>query len=191
MAELKSSGPLVWIDCEMTGLDVENDVIIEVFCIITDSDLNVLDEEGWGAVIHQSKERMDKMDEWCTKTHGESGLTAAVIASTTSAEEASANLLSYIQKYVPQPRTALLAGNSVHHDKAFLRRGPWKRVDDYLHYRILDVSSMKEAARRWCDVSVLETVPKKKLVHKARDDILESIEEALYYKEVIFQKARR
>ncbi|EPE24896.1 Ribonuclease H-like protein [Glarea lozoyensis ATCC 20868] len=172
----------------MTGLDVDNDVIIEIFCLITDGDLNLLDEEGWGAVIHQEKETMDKMDDWCTKTHGENGLTAAVLSSTTTAEEASESLLAYVKKYVPNRRTALLAGNSVHADKAFLRKEPYKKVNDYLSHRILDVSTIKEAARRWCDKEVVRGRPEKKLLHKAKDDILESIEEARYYKEAIFQK---
>ncbi|EHL01467.1 putative Oligoribonuclease, mitochondrial [Glarea lozoyensis 74030] len=158
----------------MTGLDVDNDVIIEIFCLITDGDLNLLDEEGWGAVIHQEKETMDKMDDWCTKTHGENGLTAAVLSSTTTAEEASESLLAYVK--------------NVHADKAFLRKEPYKKVNDYLSHRILDVSTIKEAARRWCDKEVVRGRPEKKLLHKAKDDILESIEEARYYKEAIFQK---
>ncbi|RDL42217.1 uncharacterized protein BP5553_02196 [Venustampulla echinocandica] len=172
----------------MTGLDIDNDVIIEIFCVITDGNLDVLDEAGWGAVIHQSKETMDKMDEWCTQTHGESGLTAAVLASTTTPEEASSSLLAYITKFVPEPKAALLAGNTVHADKAFLRQGPYKKVHDHLNHRILDVSSLKEATRRWCEPGVLAGAPKKKTLHKAKDDILESIEEARYYKKVIFQK---
>ncbi|KFY27968.1 hypothetical protein V493_03184 [Pseudogymnoascus sp. VKM F-4281 (FW-2241)] len=128
MANPAVSQPLVWIDCEMTGLDVENDVIIEVFCIITNGDLEIVDEVGWGCTVHQSKERMDQMDEWCTKTHGETGLTSAVIASTTTAEVAAAGLLEYVKKHVPEPRIALLAGNSVHADKAFLRRAPWDKL---------------------------------------------------------------
>lgn len=97
----------------MTGLDLDFDVIIEVFCIITNGNLDVIDQKGWGATIHQSKERMDQMDDWCTKTHGESGLTAAVIASTTTDKMAAEELLNYIKKYVPEPKRALLAGNSV------------------------------------------------------------------------------
>lgn len=85
----------------------------------------------------------------------------------------------------------MLAGNSVHHDKAFLRKEPWKKVNDYLHYRILDVSSVKEAARRWSSEDILAGVPQKRLVHKAKDDILESIEEARYYREFVFQKAKK
>ncbi|KAG9233531.1 mitochondrial putative Oligoribonuclease [Amylocarpus encephaloides] len=171
----------------MTGLDVENDVIIEIFCLITNGNLEVLDEEGWGAVIHQDKETMDKMDDWCTRTHGESGLTAAVLASTTTPEEASQSLLEYIQKFIPTRKTGLLAGSSVHADKAFLRKEPYKEAHDYLNHHILDVSTIKEAARRWSDREVFRGRPEKKLLHKAKDDILESIEEAQYYKEAIFQ----
>lgn len=172
----------------MTGLDLEKDIIIEVFCIITDRDLNIVDEEGFGTVVHQSKERMDQMDEWCTNTHGETGLTSAVIASTTTAEQAAEDLLAYIKKYIPEPGRGLLAGNSVHADKAFLRLQPWKKVHDYLSYRILDVSTIKMAAKFWSTQEIVEGVPKKKLLHKAKDDILESIAEARYYKEAIFQK---
>ena len=171
----------------MTGLDLENDVIIEVFCLITNGDLEVVDPQGWGATIHQSKERMDQMDDWCTKTHRETGLTKAVIASTTSAEQASDDLLAYIKKYVPDRKKALLAGNSVHADKAFLRLHPWTKVHDHFSHRILDVSSIKEAARRWSPYDIIKYVPEKKLLHKAKDDILESIEEAKYYKKAIFQ----
>lgn len=171
----------------MTGLDVDSDVIIEIFCIITDGDLEILDEEGWGVVIHQTKETMDKMDEWCTRTHGENGLTTAVLASKVTAEQAAAELLEYIKKFVPEPRRGLLAGNSVHADKAFLRKEPYKKVHDHLSYRILDVSSLKEASKRWSSKDILNGVPKKRAVHKAKDDIYESIAEARYYKEVIFR----
>ncbi len=186
----------------MTGLDPDHDHIIEIFCIITNGNLDIIDEKGWGAVIHQSKETMDKMvqtsrylsklgwrwdkDEWCTRTHGENGLTAAVIASETSPEQAATNLLEYIKKFVPEPKRALLAGNTVHADKAFLRKEPYNKVHDHFSHRILDVSSLKEAARRWSSLNVLLGVPKKKLLHTAKSDILESIAEAKYYKEAIF-----
>jgi oligoribonuclease len=188
----------------MTGLDVDNDVVIEIFCIITNGDLEVLDENGWGTVVHQTKERMDQMvssveiseesktkvakDEWCTRTHGENGLTQAVIASSVTPEQAAAELFEYIRKYVPEPKVALLAGSSVHADKAFLRKEPYKKAIDHLSHRILDVSSLKEAARRWSPQEVLQGTPKKMHLHKAKDDILESIAEAKYYKEVIFQR---
>lgn len=173
---------------QMTGLDLDTDVIIEIFCIITNGNLEVLDERGWGATIHQPAEVMERMDEWCTKTHGESGLTAAVLTSQTSDEEAADGLLAYIKQFVPEPRRALLAGNSVHADKAFLRKAPYTKVHDHLSYRILDVSTIKEAAKRWSSLDVLVGAPKKKTLHQARDDILESIEEAKYYKEAIFQR---
>ncbi|KAI9737305.1 MAG: hypothetical protein M1818_005838 [Claussenomyces sp. TS43310] len=189
MESLSRSHPLVWIDCEMTGLDLDTDVIIEIFCLITNGNLDLLDEQGWGAVIHQPKEMMDNMDEWCTKTHGESGLTAAVLASKTTDVEAADALFAYIKQYVPEPKRALLAGNSVHADKAFLKKAPYTKVHDHFSYRILDVSTIKEAAKRWSSLDVLIGVPKKKLLHQAREDILESIAEARYYKDAIFQRS--
>ncbi|CAJ2513120.1 Uu.00g012390.m01.CDS01 [Anthostomella pinea] len=176
---------LVWIDCEMTGLDVDREEIIEIFCIITTGTLDVVDKDGWGTVVHQSKERMDMMDEWCTRTHEKSGLTAAVLASKVTHEQAADELLAYIKKHIPE-RGAILAGNSVHADRAFLRKEPYKKVVDYLHHRILDVSSIKEAARRWCPKKIIHNAPHKQGLHQAKEDILESIAEARYYKEVIF-----
>lgn len=172
----------------MTGLDLDTDVIIEIFCIITNGNLDILDENGWGATIHQTKERMDLMDEWCTKTHRESGLTAAVLASNTTPQQAADDLFEYIKKYVPKQKHALLAGNTVHADQAFLRKGPYKMIIDHLHHRIFDVSTIKEAAKRWSPLDVVEGTPKKKGLHQAREDIIESIEEAKYYKEAIFQR---
>ncbi|KAI1342510.1 ribonuclease H-like protein [Xylariaceae sp. FL0016] len=182
---MADQGALVWIDCEMTGLDPDREEIIEIFCVITTKTLEVVDKAGWGTVVHQTKERMDMMDEWCTRTHGNSGLTAKVIASTVTPKQAADELMAYIKKYIPQ-RGALLAGNTVHADRAFLRKEPYKKVVDYLHHRILDVSSLKEAARMWCPKDVLRNAPEKQGLHQAKDDILESIEEARYYKDVIF-----
>ncbi|KAK4207319.1 oligoribonuclease [Rhypophila decipiens] len=181
----KRQAAFVWIDCEMTGLNTDTDVIIEIFCLVTDSQLNLLDETGWGTVVHQTKERMDAMDEWCTRVHGESGLTAAVIESTVTPDQAADGLLAYVTKWAPKARSALLAGNSVHADLAFLRKEPYKKVIDHLHYRILDVSSIKEATRSWRP-DLAAAAPSKKGLHKARDDILESIEEARYYKSAVF-----
>lgn len=172
----------------MTGLDPDIDVIIEIFCIITNGDLDVVDNHGLGLTIHQTKERMDMMDDWCTKTHRDSGLTAAVISSNMSPQQAADELFRYIKTYVPEAERALLAGNSVHADKAFLRKEPYKKVMDHLHHRILDVSTIKEAAIRWSSLDVLAGVPTKKGLHKAKEDILESIEEAKYYKEAIFKR---
>lgn len=181
-----SNGPLVWIDCEMTGLDPDKEEILEIHCIVTTGDLEPLDREGWGVVVHQSAERLAQMDEWCTRTHGNTGLTQAVLESTTTPEEAAAGLLAYVQQYVPEKRKGLLAGNSVHADKAFLAKGPYARVMEHLHYRIIDVSSIKEAAMRWCPSDVVMNVPRKTGTHRGREDILESIEEARYYRDTIF-----
>ena len=188
MARMRSSDPLVWIDCEMTGLDPEKETIMSIACFITDAQLKIQDDQGWESIIHHDKTTLNRMDEWCTNTHGTSGLTAACIASTTTNEEAADGLLEYVKKYVPEKRRGLLAGNSIHCDKAFLSKPPYNRVTEYLSYRILDVSSLKEAAKRWAPDEVLLGVPSKKLLHQAREDILESIEEARYYREKCFAK---
>lgn len=171
---------------QMTGLNYDNDEIIQIACFITDSDLNLLDPAGYETVVHQPASLMAGMDEWCTQTHGKSGLTAAVEASKTSPETAADELLAYVKKYVPEKRKALLAGNSVHADRAFLRRTPYDKVVEHLHYRILDISSIKEAARRWAPSAALEKTPRKKGLHEAKADILESIEEARFYRDVFF-----
>ncbi|KAJ5212076.1 uncharacterized protein N7498_003722 [Penicillium cinerascens] len=185
MPVTRSTDPLVWIDCEMTGLDPEKEEIIQICCFITDAQLNLLEPAGFETVVHVSDSTLDAMSPWCIDTHGRTGLTAAVRASTTTPAAAADQLLAYIQRYVPA-RTGLLAGNSVHADKAFLVKGPYAKVMEHLHYRILDVSTIKEAARRWGSDELLEGVPPKKEVHLARDDILESIAEMRFYKEKLF-----
>lgn len=170
----------------MTGLNPDTEEIIEIYCVITTGSLEVLDPEGFHAIIHLPKERMDQMDDWCTKTHADSGLTAAVLASTTTPTQAADDLYAYVTKYIPERKRGLLAGNSIHADRAFLRQEPYAKVTKHLHHRLLDVSTIKEAARRWSAKRVVNKVPSKKGLHKARDDILESIEEARYYKEAIF-----
>lgn len=161
---------------------------MSIACFITDAQLNLKDEQGWEAVIHHEKDELDRMGEWCTRTHGNSGLTAACLSSTTSPGQAALGLLEYIQEYVPEKRRGLLAGNSVHHDKVFLSKYPYSQVTDYLSYRILDVSTIKEAVNRWALDEVLDGVPQKKLLHQAREDILESIAEAKYYRERCFMR---
>ena len=171
----------------MTGLDPDKEEILEIYCILTTGNLQVLDEEGFHAVVHWPKERLDQMDDWCTRTHAASGLTAAVLASTTTPVEAADQLYDYVTRFIPTPRIGLLAGNSVHADRAFLRRQPYTRVVKHLHHRLLDVSAIKEAARRWGAAQTVAAVPTKKGLHKARDDILESIAEARYYRDSIFR----
>jgi oligoribonuclease (3'-5' exoribonuclease) len=170
----------------MTGLDPDTEEIIEIYCLVTTGTLELVDPEGWGTIVHVPASRMAQMDEWCTRTHAASGLTAAVEKSTVTPQQAADGLLAYIKKHVPERRTALLAGNSVHADRAFLRKEPYRRVVDHLHYRILDVSSIKEAVRRWCRPDVMTGVPRKKGLHQAKEDILESIAEAMYYKDAVF-----
>ncbi|KAK5108931.1 hypothetical protein LTR62_007646 [Meristemomyces frigidus] len=186
MPESRSKEPLIWIDCEMTGLNLEKDTIMSLACFITDDQLNLLDETGYEAVIKHSQEQLDAMGDWCRSHHGASGLTKACLTSTTTPETAATELLAYIQRYAPERRRALLAGNTVHADKAFLNQEPWTEVTRHLHHRILDVSSLKEAARRWASDEVLKKSPQKKGKHEAKADILESIEEARYYKRVFF-----
>ncbi|KAK1066527.1 Phosphatidylinositol 3,4,5-trisphosphate-dependent Rac exchanger 2 protein [Friedmanniomyces endolithicus] len=178
MPESRSTEPLVWIDCEMTGLDLSKDSIMSLACFVTDHNLQMLDHTGYEAVIHHTQDQMDAMGDWCKQHHGASGLTKACLESSTTAETAATELLEYIQKYVPDRRKALLAGNTVHADKAFLVQEPWTKVVKYLHHRIFDVSAIKEAARRWAPVEVLKKSPQKAGKHEAKADILESIEEA-------------
>ncbi|KAJ5240219.1 hypothetical protein N7468_004838 [Penicillium chermesinum] len=187
----RSTDPLVWIDCEltanqMTGLDAETDQILQICCFITDAQLNVLEPQGFETVIHHPDSTLDAMNPWCIDTHGRTGLTDAVRASTTTPTAAADSLLAYIQRHVPAPRSALLAGNSVHADKAFLVRGPYAKVIEHLHYRILDVSTIKEAVRRWGSEELLAHAPPKRGVHLARDDILDSIAEMRFYREKLF-----
>lgn len=172
----------------MTGLDPEKETIMSISAFVTDAQLKLLDEQGWDSTIHHEKSVLDRMDQWCTDTHGKSGLTASCISSTTTPQQAADGLLNYIKRFVPEPRKGLLAGNSVHCDKAFLSKAPYCKVTDYLSYRILDVSTMKEAAKRWAPDDIIVGVPSKKLLHQAREDILESIQEARYYREKLFLK---
>lgn len=186
MPESRSKEPLVWIDCEMTGLNTDVDTIMSLACFITDAELNVLEPNGYEAVIEHSQSQMDAMGEWCRDHHGASGLTKACLESTTTAEQAAGELLEYIKKYAPERKRALLAGNTVHADKMFLMKEPWREAMRHLHHRILDVSAIKEAARRWAGQDVLKKSPQKAGKHEAKADILESIEEAKYYKKMFF-----
>ncbi|KAF4594591.1 exonuclease family protein [Ophiocordyceps camponoti-floridani] len=170
----------------MTGLDPDTDDILEIYCLVTTANLEPLEPNGFHAIIHHPKQRLDRMNEWCRTTHGASGLSAAVTASTTTAASAAADLLAYVTRLVPEPRSALLAGNSVHADRAFLRREPFAPVIRHLHYRLLDVSAIKEAVRRWGPPGVLEGAPRKRVRHLARDDVLESIAEARFYRDAVF-----
>lgn len=190
MPESRSKENLVWIDCEMTGLDLSKDTVMSLACFITDADLNMLDDQGYEAFISHSQHQIDAMGEWCQKHHAKSGLSATCLDpnQTKDAETVATELLEYIQKYCPEQKKALLAGNTVHADKAFLVQEPYRKVMRHLHHRILDVSAIKEAARRWAPDDIIKAVPRKTGKHEAKSDILESIEEARYYRKVFFQK---
>ncbi|HEV7728411.1 MAG TPA: oligoribonuclease [Modestobacter sp.] len=174
---------LVWIDCEMTGLDITRDKLIEVAVVVTDSQLNVLDP-GLDVIIHADDADLDGMDDVVTAMHAKSGLTEAVRASTVTLEDAAEQVLAYVQRFVPERRTAPLCGNSIGTDRGFLARD-MPVLDDHLHYRMIDVSSIKELARRWFP-RVYFAQPPKGLAHRALADILESIRELAYYRQTLF-----
>ena len=174
----------------MTGLNTQSDTIMSLACFITDHDLNLLDEAGYEAVVQHSQSQMDAMGDWCKEHHGRSGLTADCLnhEKSKTAETVAEELLAYVKQYAPERRRALLAGNTVHADKSFLVKPPYNEVIRHLHHRIFDVSSIKEAARRWAPDDILKASPQKKGKHEAKADILESIEEARYYRAVFFKK---
>ncbi|KAM3920813.1 oligoribonuclease, mitochondrial [Leptodactylus fuscus] len=175
---------MVWVDLEMTGLDINKDEIIEMACLITDSDLNIL-AEGPNLIIKQPDELLDSMSNWCKEHHGKSGLTQAVRDSKISLAQAEYEFLSFIRKHTP-PGVCPLAGNSVHVDKQFLSKY-MPQFMRHLHYRIIDVSTVKELCRRWYPVEY-ECAPKKAASHRALDDIRESIKELQFYRQSIFKK---
>jgi len=173
---------LVWIDLEMTGLDPEKERIIEIATIVTDSELNTI-EEGPVIAVHQSDNLLANMDEWCTRTHGESGLTARVRDSRVSEIDAEQRTLEFLQRYL-EPGQSPLCGNSIGQDRRFLVKY-MPELEAFFHYRNLDVSTVKELARRWRP-EVLAGV-KKKGSHLALDDIRDSIDELRHYREHFFR----
>ncbi|MFL1464783.1 oligoribonuclease [Marinobacter sp. HN1S83] len=173
---------LVWIDLEMTGLDPEKERIIEMATIVTDSELNVV-AEGPVIAIHQSDSLLDAMDEWCTKTHGENGLTQRVKDSKVSEREAELETIEFLKQHV-EPGKSPLCGNSIGQDRRFLVKY-MPELEGFFHYRNLDVSTIKELAWRWRP-DVLAGV-KKKGSHLALDDIRDSINELRHYRETFFK----
>jgi oligoribonuclease len=174
---------LVWIDCEMTGLDLRNDALIEIAVLVTDGELAVLGE-GIDIVIHADDAALGAMPDVVREMHARSGLTEEVRRSTVSVAEAQERVLEYIRAYVPEPRTAPLAGNSIATDRGFLARD-MPELDAHLHYRIVDVSSVKELCRRWFP-RVFYAKPEKGMAHRALADIYESIRELDYYRRTLF-----
>ena len=173
---------LVWIDCEMTGLDLGTDLLIEVAALVTDSELNVLGD-GVDVVIGATAEQLERMPDVVKAMHASSGLTDEVLASTVTAREAEELVLAYLREFI-EPGKAPLCGNSIGTDRAFLARD-MTELDAFLHYRMVDVSSVKELARRWYPRAYYNS-PKKAGGHRALADILESIKELKYYRAAIF-----
>jgi oligoribonuclease len=174
---------LVWIDCEMTGLDLARDALIEVAVIATDADLNPLDD-GLDIVINVDDDVLATMIPFVRDMHTASGLTEAVRASTITLGAAEDAVLDYVRGHIAEPRTAPLCGNSIATDRGFIARD-MPRLDDYLHYRMIDVSSIKELAKRWYP-RVYQSQPAKGLAHRALADIRESIQELAYYRRTLF-----
>ena len=174
---------MVWIDLEMTGLDIEKESIIEIATVITDSELNII-AQGPNLAVSVSEELLAGMDEWNTTHHNQSGLVERIRHEGVSISEAQQQTLEFLKQWV-NPKTAPLCGNSVWNDRRFLDK-EMPLVADYLHYRMVDVSTIKELARRW--YPKVEKY-RKKLSHLALDDILESIEELQYFRDKVFQKS--
>ncbi len=167
----------------MTGLDIVKDKLIEVAVLITDSELNVLDP-GLDLIIGADDADLDGMDDFVQEMHRKSGLTEEVRAATLTVAEAEQQVLAYIKRWVPERRTAPLCGNSIGTDRGFLARD-MPELDDHLHYRMIDVSSVKELARRWFP-RVYFGQPAKGLAHRALADIIESVRELAYYRRTVF-----
>ncbi|MCP2164956.1 oligoribonuclease [Goodfellowiella coeruleoviolacea] len=173
----------MWIDCEMTGLDLGKDALIEIAALVTDGELKVLGD-GVDVVIHAEDDVLATMPEVVRDMHSRSGLTEEVRRSTVSLAEAERLVLDYVKRWVPDPRTAPLAGNSIATDRGFIARD-MPELDAHLHYRMVDVSSVKELCRRWYP-RVYYAQPGKGLAHRALADIKESIRELAYYRRTAF-----
>ncbi|KKO82757.1 oligoribonuclease [Corynebacterium xerosis] len=170
---------IVWIDCEMTGLDPQKHVIVEIAALVTDAELNILGE-GVDVVVHASEIDLAQMDDVVTEMHNSSGLTEEIRESAVDVNEAERIVLDYIREWVPNARQAPLAGNSIASDRGFIRRY-MPELEDFLHYRMIDVSSLKELARRWYP-RVYFGQPEKGMSHRALADIRESIRELEFYR---------
>ena len=179
---------LAWMDLEMTGLDPGRDVIVEIATLITDDELTIL-AEGPDLVVHQPDDVLALMDPFVVDMHTRSGLLEAIKASTVTLEEAGAATLAFLREHVLEPRTVPLCGNSIGTDRRFLA-AYLPEIEDFLHYRSVDVSSVKELVRRWYP-RVRAARPRKAGSHRALDDIRESVAELRYYRERVFVPAGR
>ncbi len=174
---------LAWMDLEMTGLDPDTDLIVEIATLITDDELNLV-AEGPDLVIHVSDAALAAMGPVVTKMHHTSGLTARIRASTVTLEQAGTETLAFLRQHIPEARSVPLCGNSIGTDRRFLARH-LPDIENFLHYRSVDVSTLKELARRWYP-QVLATAPDKATAHRALDDIRESLDELRFYRRHLF-----
>ena len=175
---------LAWMDLEMTGLDPQRHTIVEVATIITDDNLEIV-AEGPDIVVHRTDEELAQMDDFVRDMHAKSGLTDAIRASTVTADDARAQTLAFLQKHIHEVRTVPLCGNSIGTDRRFLSM-QWPDIEEFLHYRSIDVSTLKELAKRWYP-DALHGAPDKKTTHRALDDIRESIAELQFYRTALFK----
>ncbi len=175
---------LVWIDLEMTGLEPKRHTIVEIACLVTNSELELVDE-GLDIVVHASPAELAEMDDFVRKMHTKSGLLPAIEASNVPLTEAGDAVLAYVRGHVPKERSSPLCGNSIGVDRRFLAEY-LPDLDEYLHYRSIDVSSLKELCRRWYPVEYRGR-PGKAESHRALDDIRESVAELRYYRETILK----
>jgi len=174
---------LAWMDLEMTGLEPSRHVIVEIASLVTDDDLTIV-AEGPDLVVHASPAQLAEMDEFVTSMHSRSGLLGAIASSTLTLEEAGAQTLEFLKLHIPDARTVPLAGNSIGTDRRFLA-AQLPEIEEYLHYRSVDVSTVKELCRRW-HPEVYRTAPDKKGGHRALQDIRESVAELAFYRAAIF-----
>lgn len=177
---------IVWVDLEMTGLDPERHVIVEVAALVTDAELNILDG-GIDLVVHATQAQLAEMDDVVTTMHSENGLLDEITASTVSLEDAEDAVLQLVAKHCDPAHPAPLAGNSIATDRAFIR-AHMPRLDEALHYRMIDVSTIKELTRRWYP-KTYQNQPDKGMAHRALADIVESIQELDYYRRAVFTPA--
>ena len=174
---------LAWIDLEMTGLDPDRHVIVEIASLVTDDDLTIV-AEGPDLVVHATAHQLGEMDDFVTTMHTRSGLLPALSASTISTQEAESATLAFLAQHIDEAGTVPLAGNSIGTDRRFLATF-MPRIEDFLHYRSVDVSTVKELARRWAP-EVASGAPAKQGSHRALDDIKESVAELAYYRDHLF-----
>ena len=180
---MQATEPLVWVDCEMTGLDPASDVLVEIAVVVTDSELTLLDD-GLDLLIKTDPDKLASMEDVVRDMHTASGLLEALATATTTLDEAEQQVLDYVRRFVPERRKAPLCGNSIATDRTFIARY-MPRLDDHLHYRMVDVSSIKELARRWYP-RVYFNAPAKTGGHRALADIVDSINELRYYRSTVF-----